>query len=149
MIGGTGRWLAAATFGLLAPACGETFEDIGAAVVVPEGASFDANEVDFVSDQPIVARVDSGLIFAACDKEEAHCEIELDGADIVLTAVFEHRRHVGRCRFKEDAQELAAACTSAPIPEGTYTVHYGTGTAGLTIPSTAPPVRVSSGNASP
>lgn len=141
--GSSTKWLSAVIFALAAPGCSEveTFEDVGNVVLVPD-ASFDEEEVEFIADQMIHGKARSGVFASACDEVDASCEIELDGEAIVVTAVFERQRPAGRCDLKEASRTMEAECVSAPVPAGTYVLHYGSESAELVIPSRSPPLQV-------
>lgn len=120
----------------------DTFEDAGNALVVSQGGTFDAQEVTFEDGFRIDVLVRSGIHATGCDDFDATCEIAVDVDQITITAMFERSRPPMRCRAKDDGQSMVATCTSAPIPEGIYSVHYGDETAELQIPSTIPPLQV-------
>jgi hypothetical protein len=122
-----------------------TFEDEGRVCLYP-GGSTAANPFGLQRD-PLPYQANQALdlvitmpdcLSSSCSHDErATCSAAVEGTTIRVQSAASYRQQGTTCT--DDCGALAARCSTAPLPAGTYDIRHGDTTLTITIPSTVPP----------
>lgn len=124
-----------------APSCSpsESVSDRGILCAeVPGRWSYECTPIQSAFEQVLKLRVDFKVCLSgSCDKpEEASCQVTRDGNSLNVTAKARWSK-TGQSPCSLDCNMITAECTTEPLPDGNYEIHY----AGKTIPITFPSAR--------
>lgn len=111
---------------------------VSACAVAPENSTY-TNEGGLCVVSGPDGRVRARVTFPECLSSScdhpvvALCEIKMQDGAILVSSRGELAHEGGACTA--DCGSFTADCASAPIPPGTYVVHYGTQETGITLPT--------------